>query len=89
VLPVVEAAVVERVEHQLALDADEVEGPGAVLGDERSGGREVLAQHDLDGLVARYSSGACLAASQSGEGLVEVLQPPCSSGSPVWRSSLP
>jgi hypothetical protein len=52
VLPVVQAPVVEGVEHQLAGEAQEIEGPGPVLGDERPGGGEVLAGHDLLGLVA-------------------------------------
>ena len=41
----------ERVEHQLAGEAEDVKGPAAVLADERAGGPPVLAQHDL-GLVA-------------------------------------
>ena len=47
VLPVVQAAVVERVEHELAGEAEQVERPRPVLGEERPGGGEVLAVHDL------------------------------------------
>ena len=43
VLHVVQAPVVERVEDELAREAEEVEGAAAVLGDEGSGGGEVLA----------------------------------------------
>ena len=50
-LPLVEAAVVERVEQQLALHADEVEHPRPVVGEERAGGGEVLAVHHVDVLV--------------------------------------
>ena len=53
VFPLVEATVVEGVEQQLALHADEVEHPGPVLGEERTGCCEVLAVHHLDGLVRR------------------------------------
>jgi len=42
---------VEGVEHQLAGEAEQVEGTGTVGGDERTGGGEVLAQHDLGGFV--------------------------------------
>jgi len=42
-----EAAVVERVEDQLAGEPEQVERPRAVLGDEAPGRREVLAGHDL------------------------------------------
>ena len=54
VLPVVKKPVVERVENELAGDADQVDGACAILGDERAGCREVLAVHDLgffDGAV--------------------------------------
>ena len=51
VLHVVQAPVVERVEDELAREPEEVEGAGAVLGDEGSGGGEVLARHDLGLLV--------------------------------------
>ena len=43
VLPVVQPAVVERVEHELAGEAEQVERAGPVLGEERAGGGEVLA----------------------------------------------
>jgi hypothetical protein len=43
----VEPAIVERVEQQLAGEAEEVEGAAAILGEERAGGGEVLAAHDL------------------------------------------
>ena len=52
VLPVAQAPVVERVEHQLGPEAEQVEGPGAVLGEEGAGGGEVLPGHDL-GLLLR------------------------------------
>ena len=51
VLHVVQAPVVERVEDELAREPEEVEGAGAVLGDEGSRGGEVLARHDLGLLV--------------------------------------
>ena len=47
VLPVAQAAVVERVEDELAGEAEQVERPRSVLGDERARGGEVLAVHDL------------------------------------------
>ena len=47
VLPVAEATIVERVEDQLAREAEQVERSAAVLGEERPGGREVLPVHDL------------------------------------------
>ena len=87
VLPVVQPPVVERVEHQLAREAEEVERRGPVLGDERAGGREVLAQHDLVGLggavLVRRVLGARAARTRRSRSRS------CSSGSPVWRSSLP
>ncbi len=49
--PLVQPGVVERVEHQLRLHADEVEHPRPILGQERAGGGKVLAVHDLDRLV--------------------------------------
>ena len=52
VLPVVEPPVVERVEHELAGEAEQVERPRPVLGEEAAGGGEVLAGHDL-GLLDR------------------------------------
>ncbi len=51
VLHVVQAPVVERVEDELAREAEEIEGAGAVLGDEGPRGGEVLARHDLGLLV--------------------------------------
>ena len=57
-LPLIEPAVVERVEHQLALHADEVEHPWPVLGEERTGGGEVLAVHHVDVLVLEELLGA-------------------------------
>jgi hypothetical protein len=45
---------VEGVEDELAGETQQVQGPPAVLGQERAGGGEVLAQHDLrrlDGTV--------------------------------------
>ena len=47
VLPVAQAPVVERVEHELAREAEQVEGARPVLGDERPRRGEVLARHDL------------------------------------------
>ena len=52
VLPVAQPAIVEGVEHQLAGEAEKVEGPRAVFGDERPRGGEVLPCHDLGRLVA-------------------------------------
>ena len=65
VLPVAQPPVVERVEHQLARDTDQVERTGPIVRDERAGRREVLAQHDLvcfDGavLVGRVLRGELL-----------------------------
>ena len=51
VLHVVQAPVVEGVEDELAREPEEVEGPATVLGNEGSGGGEVLARHDLGLLV--------------------------------------
>ena len=48
VLEFVQAPVVEGVEDQLAAEAQEVQGPGPIFGDERPRGGEVLALHDLD-----------------------------------------
>ena len=56
VLQVVQPAVVERVEDELAREAEEVEGAGPVLGDEGPGGGEVLARHDLGLLVGPVRS---------------------------------
>ena len=53
VLPVAQPPVVERVEDELAGEAEQVERPRPVLGDERAGRGEVLAVHDLGGLGAR------------------------------------
>ncbi len=47
VLPRAQPRVVERVEDQLAGEAEHVERPAAVLGDEAAGGGEVLAVHDF------------------------------------------
>ncbi len=58
VLPLVQPAVVERVEHQLALHPDEVEHARPILGEERPGGSEVLAVHHLDVLVREELVGA-------------------------------
>ena len=58
VLPVAQPPVVERVEHELAREAEQVERPRPVLGEERPGGREVLAGHDL-----RLLGGAVLVAA--------------------------
>ena len=52
--------VVERVEHELAREPEQVERAGTVLGDERAGRREVLAAHDLLGL-----DGAVLVATRA------------------------
>ena len=72
VLPVVQAAVVERVEHELAGEPEQVEGAAAVLGEERPGRREVLAVHDLRRLGRRrYSSLRCRSASRAND-VVEV-----------------
>ena len=51
VLPVAQASVVERVEHELAREPKEVERPRPVVGQERAGGGEVLAVHDFGRLV--------------------------------------
>ena len=50
VFPVVQAPIVERVEHQLTLEPEQVEHAWSVVGDERTGRGEVLARHDLRGL---------------------------------------
>ena len=60
VLPVAEPAVVERVEDELAREPEEVEGPAPVLGEERAGGGEVLAAHDLGLLDGAVLVGAVL-----------------------------
>ncbi len=70
VLPLVQPAVVERVEQQLALHADEVEHPRPVLGQEGARGGEVLAVHHLDVLVREELVGA-MAFGQAGEDLVD------------------
>ena len=46
-LPIVEPAVVECVEHELARESEQIERAGAILGDERAGRGEILPQHDL------------------------------------------
>ena len=46
-LPRREASVVERVEHELAGDTEQVEGARPVVADEAAGRGEVLARHDL------------------------------------------
>ena len=51
VLQVVEAPVVEGVEDELTREPEEVEGSPTVLGNEGSGGGEVLTRHDLGLLV--------------------------------------
>jgi len=51
VLHVVQAPVVEGVEDELTREPEEVEGAPTVLGNEGSGGSEVLARHDLGLLV--------------------------------------
>ena len=51
VFPLEESGVVERVEQQLAVDTDVVEDARTILGDERTGGREVLPIHDVGGFV--------------------------------------
>ena len=79
----------EGVEDQLARDADEVERPGPVLGEERAGGREVLAVHDLGGLGGEVLVGA-VALGEASEGRVERSRFGVSPGaaSPVCVSSL-
>ena len=87
VLPVAQPPVVERVEDQLAREPEEVEGPGPVLGQERAGGGEVLAGHDLarPRRPGTRRERACRPAGRRRRrGRCS-----CSSGSPVWRSSLP
>jgi len=51
---------VERVEHELGAEAEQVEGAGPVLGEERAGGGEVLAAHDLGRLLGGVLGGAVL-----------------------------
>ena len=70
-LPVAQAAVVEGVEHELAGEAEQVERPRPVLGEERAGGGEVLAGHDLLGLDGAVLVGG-RALGQPVEGGVEV-----------------
>ena len=89
VLPVAQAAVVERVEHELAGEAEQVEGARPVVGDERAGGGEVLAQHDLVGL-GRHLLVGVQAGDEPIEGRVQVgSESSACCRSPVWRSSLP
>ena len=47
VLPPEQPAVVEGVEQQLALEAQQIQRTWPIIGQERTRGREVLAQHDL------------------------------------------
>ena len=72
VLPVAEPTVVERVEDELAGEAEEVEGAGPVVGNERAGGGEVLAEHDLVGLGGPLLVGG-EPRHESVEGRVEVM----------------
>ena len=72
-LPVVQPAVVERVEHELAREPEEVERPRPVFGDERAGRGEVLAAHDLFGLGRPVLVRRVLGA-QAIEGRLEVAQ---------------
>jgi len=65
VLPLEQATVVEGVEHQLALETQQVECPRPISGQERAGGSEVLAQHDL----RRFRGHVRIAAVASGEAL--------------------
>ena len=71
-LPIVQSRSVERVEHQLAREAEQVERARPVLGEEAAGGREVLPEHDLVGLdrPVRVRS---VAGGEPYEGLVELL----------------
>ena len=71
VLPVAEATVVERVEHELAREAEEIDGTPAVLGEERAGRGEVLAVHDLGSLVSGVLVGT-MAFGETSERSIEV-----------------
>ena len=71
VLEVVQAPVVEGVEQQLTSEAQEVERPGPVLGDERAGRGEVLPCHDL-GVLDSPVLGGGMALPQPVEGDQEI-----------------
>ena len=74
----------ERVEHELAREAEQVERARAIVVDERSGRDEVLAQHDL-----RLVFGAVLGITVS---LPDLLQIACTrlvGGSPHVREARP
>ena len=73
VLPVVQPAVVEGVEHELAREPEQVERARAVVRDERSGRGEVLARHDLGRLVGAVVVGGVLG-GEAGERGVEIAQ---------------
>jgi hypothetical protein len=66
VLPVMQPPVVERVEHELAREAEQVERTRPVLGEERARGGEVLARHQLG-----CFSGAVLVAAVPVDQLLE------------------
>src|SRR6056297_239932 len=70
VLPLVQPGVVEGVEHQLALHADEVEHPRPILGQERNGCGEVLAVHHVGVLVREELVGA-MPLREAGERLID------------------
>ncbi len=63
----------ERVEHELAREAEEIDGTPAVLGEERAGRGEVLAVHDLGSLVSGVLVGT-MTFGETGERGIEVAQ---------------
>ena len=73
VLPVAQAPIVEGVEDELAGEAEEVQGPRPILGDEGARRGEVLAVHDLGGLGRAVLRGG-VALPQVVERGVEVAQ---------------
>ena len=73
VLPITKPAVVKRVEDELAGEAEQVQGPAAILRHERAGCGEVLAVHDFRRLVVAVVL-AGVAGAEAGEGVAEVAQ---------------
>ncbi len=72
-LPSAQPGVVEGVEDQLAGEAEQIERPATILRDERSGGGEVLAGHDLGRLVGEVV-GRSMPGCQSVERGIEIAQ---------------
>ena len=70
-LPVVQSAVVEGVEDELAGHADQIDGAPAIFGEEAAGGGEVLPVQDLCRLVGPVGLGG-MALDDAREGGVDV-----------------